>query len=426
MPGRAGSAAETVVTGGGQPTAIIVGDLDLLRPFIGSGVPTIMFLGENHRALRFSRHVRAWRHLPDPERNPAEAFAALREFAGRSPAKPVLIYADDAMLALLRARRREFEEMFLFLAPPDPVLDSCTDKRAFALRARDLGLPIPKSGFGDDQDIRLFARRNGFPVILKPEGHIGWRRSEAVALTGGGRSKVLTARSSEELERVLPAMRRFSPNFIVQEFVPGGENQIFSYHAFVGREGDPIASFVGRKIRTDPSVGGESSYIEMVRDDEIRRLGEDAVRRFGIVGPVKIDVKRHPETGKDLILEINLRFSLWHHLGAANGVNLPLTAYRRLTGGAAPIADLRTKFRWLDFRADVRAFWRDYRPQGVWTLPTYARSLLRPKVYRNFAWDDPMPAVAAIVQALSRKIARLIRGLSARALSEGRRRSLEE
>lgn len=416
------SAVGTAPAYAGPPPAVVAGDLDLLRPFVGAGVPTLMLLQDRHRTLRYSRHVRDWRPLPDPERQPAQALDALREIAGRFAVKPVLIYGDDAMLALLRARRAELATLFLFLAPAQPALDDCVHKRAFARRARELGLAVPETAFGDDDRVRSFAGRIGYPVVLKPDGHLGWRGSEGAALTGGRRSKILLARSPDELERLLPAMRRMSPDFIVQEFIPGGEDRIFSYHAFVGADGVPAAAFVGRKIRTDPALGGESSYIEMARDERILRLGEDAVRRLGVVGPVKIDVKRNAETGRDLILEVNLRFNLWHHLGAANGVNLPLTAYRLLTGGTPPVAESGARLRWLDFAADLRAFRRDYRPQGTWTLASYAASLLKPKVYRNFAWDDPAPAIAAAAAALAGKAARLFPQADAGELRQGRRR----
>jgi predicted ATP-grasp superfamily ATP-dependent carboligase len=405
-PDRAGD--DNPAGAAGAP-AVIAGDLDLVRPFVGSGVPTVVLLSERRRTLRHSRHIRSWRLLPDPWAAPSDALAALRKIAASAPKKPVLVYGDDAMLALLRAHRAELEGLYHFLAPAPSILDGCAGKSAFARLARQFGLTVPATEFGDDAAIRAFARRIGFPIVLKPDGHVGWLRSNAAGLDGR-RGKMLLARDAEDLDRLLPALRAASPDLVAQEFIPGSEERIYSYHAYVGRDGDPLASFVGRKIRTNPSLGGESSYIEMSQDEEIRRLGESAVRTLGLVGPVKIDVKRDPAARRDLILEINLRFNLWHHLGAANGVNLPLTAYRHLTGGPLPHARRSTRVRWLDVQGDLAAFRRDYRPAGEWTILSYARSLLAPKVYRNFAWDDPAPALVFAVRALAGKLRRLARG----------------
>ena len=52
------------------------------------------------------------------------------------------------------------------------------------------------------------------------------------------------------------------------------------------------------------------------------------LERLAFVGVVKLDYKRDPRTGRFYLLEVNPRFNLWNHLGAAAGVNLPLLAYR--------------------------------------------------------------------------------------------------
>lgn len=391
--------------------AVILADLDLLRPFVGAGISTTLLLTPMRRYMRFSRHVRDWRPIPDPARDPDRALETLLMTAGTFAEKPVLFYADDAALALLRRHRALIESAYRILTPDDEMMDICADKTRFAEFAHANGITTPRGVCGDHDAIAEFADRVGFPLAIKPASHIDWFASEAVALAGGRTRKIVLARDRGELDRFVAAARRFAPRFLVQEFIPGRESQIFSYHAFLGRDHAPIASFVGRKIRTNPSVGGESSYVELALDGSISRLGEEIARRLKLRGPVKIDVKRDPRSGRDHVLEVNLRYNLWHQLGAANGVNLPLCAYRHLTGApAAADPAPRTDIRWLDIGADLSGLVRDYRPAGELTVASYLRSLRGPKVHHIFAWDDPVPFAILLVDKIRRKLMGLFSG----------------
>ncbi|APR80567.1 Hypothetical protein A7982_05914 [Minicystis rosea] len=98
---------------------------------------------------------------------------------------------------------------------------------------------------------------------------------------------------------------------------------------------------------------------------------------------------------------MNPRFSLWNHLGAASGVNLPLLAYRDLTGARVEVAGpARTGLRWLSLADDMRAFVRDYAPAGELSFPAWIASLRGPKVYDIFAWDDASPFFINLARAL--------------------------
>jgi predicted ATP-grasp superfamily ATP-dependent carboligase len=115
-----------------------------------------------------------------------------------------------------------------------------------------------------------------------------------------------------------------------------------------------------------------------------------------------------------LLLEINARFTLWNHLGAANGVNLPLCAYRDLTGQPlTPPRDFRTDVRWLSFGNDLRAYLRDYRRGGELRLRDWVGSLRGPMVYDIFAWDDPLPFARNAVDFSAAFVRRIFHGARA-------------
>ena len=114
---------------------------------------------------------------------------------------------------------------------------------------------------------------------------------------------------------------------------------------------------------------------------------------------MKIDLKRHAGTGRLVLLEVHPRFNLWHRLGAASGVNLPLIAWRDLSGTPPePTASYRTGVRWVSFGDDARTFVRDYAPAGDLSWRQWLGSLTGPKLFDVFDWDDPSPLAVHLIR----------------------------
>jgi predicted ATP-grasp superfamily ATP-dependent carboligase len=117
------------------------------------------------------------------------------------------------------------------------------------------------------------------------------------------------------------------------------------------------------------------------------------VSALGLKGVFKVDLKREPRTGRFRILEVNARYNLWHYLGAANGLNLPLMAYEYLVYGKRPAAtrSYRTTYRWIHLRFDWHAY-RQLAARGELSLRDWLASLMAaPKVCQLFSWVDPLP-----------------------------------
>ena len=139
----------------------------------------------------------------------------------------------------------------------------------------------------------------------------------------------------------------------------------------------------------------------MFVEPRVAALGRRIIARAQLRGPVKLDLKRDPTTDRFHLLEINARFNLWHHLGAAAGINLPRIAYDDLTGFPHPVGaalPYATDIRWLSLGDDFRTFLRSYHPAGELGWRAWLSSLVHGrKVYDVFAWDDPMPSVVNLL-----------------------------
>jgi predicted ATP-grasp superfamily ATP-dependent carboligase len=162
-----------------------------------------------------------------------------------------------------------------------------------------------------------------------------------------------------------------------------------------------MGDFTGRKIRTAPRLYGFSTYVEITDNDEVRRLGRSILERIGFSGVAKVDFKRDPRTKRLYLLEINPRFNLWHHAGAAAGVSIPALVYRDCIepGSARAAGRARAGVRWVDAHADWQAF------EG--SHARWLAEMLTADVNESFMLRDPLPGLDDLLGVLQRKLVTL-------------------
>ncbi|MCB1729103.1 MAG: hypothetical protein KDI21_01365, partial [Halieaceae bacterium] len=239
--------------------AVIVGDLDSLRSFTND-LPTVL-ITDRAEAIR-SRWCKEWRLLPKGYA-PDLLLNTLVALGKASDHPMILFYADDATLLLISRNRAELSRYYKFLLPPEDLIEACTSKSEFAGLAIERDLPVPRQVTSADcrSPVEIEGKLD-FPVILKPGWHIGWHEFISTRHAELEPAKVLLANDMQEFSSAYNIISRFAPDFVVQEYIAGGEDSIYSFHTYVNREGVPLTWYVGRKIRTYPTRAGESSYIE--------------------------------------------------------------------------------------------------------------------------------------------------------------------
>ena len=141
-----------------------------------------------------------------------------------------------------------------------------------------------------------------------------------------------------ELEDALAKTEEFGP--IVQEFVPGGDDTLYTVGSYIARDGSALGVFCGRKLRqTPPGIGtcrvGEAVWVHEAVDAALRLLAA-----FGYLGLSQVEFKRDPRDGRFKLMEINPRLWQWHGLATACGVDLPRIAYADLVGEPPPQAQM--------------------------------------------------------------------------------------
>ena len=368
--------------------ALVFGELELIQALGRAGIAAVSVSSPDSKVRR-SRFVHHSLDAP-PTRliDPGDdaLVEALLEFAHSSPAPPVVFCDSDQALDFLSANRDRLEPALRFIIPERELLADLVDKSRFQALAERCGLPVPKGRIltADSADVTDLR----FPLVLKPYPHRGARWA-AIA----GSEKALCVTDPAELAVVSASLRREGIDVLAQEFIPGGEERVVSYHVYVDPSGEVAGEFTGRKIRTFPAERGMSTALVTTDDPAVAELGREVVRRIGLEGVAKLDFKR-VAVGTLHLLEINPRFTLWVHPGAVAGVNLPALVYADLTGSPRPAAGpARPGVRWFALRRDATAAHRAGVPMArwaVWALGSETNS--------GFAWSDPAPLLGRITR----------------------------
>ncbi len=382
--------------------AVVIGDLSLVRPLADEGVPVIVATSSTDGPVYHSRMPHGCIELADLQSSPRRARDQLLRLGdaiehdhGR---RPLLVYGSDDTLAFLYEHRDALESRFAMSLNDDPLAHALFHKDRFYHLAQRRGVLVPRTL---DAAETPGAARTALddlspPLVVKPRSK-GGRPSWQSDLFADQKALVFETR---EALAGHPVYRQHADELLVQERIDGSVTDLVSYHGFSDAAGSPLIAFCGRKLRTYPKVAGESALIEVIEDSDVQRTGEQAARRLGVVGPYKIDMIRNRRDGLLYVLEVNARFNLWNHLGAAYGINLLIAAYDYLVLGREPLVSphRRPHVRWADLYRNSLAC-RDGED-----LREVAWSLIRaPNVYATFSWTDPIPAVSWLGSMLKQK-----------------------
>jgi predicted ATP-grasp superfamily ATP-dependent carboligase len=364
-----------------RPLAVVLGDTDLIRPLGLAGIRSAV-AGRRRSPMAYSRFVSDRIEWADNWGDPNRLLANLMGYAAELPEPPPLFFQHDGDLAFVSRNRDALRWGLRFVVGDAELVEQLIDKTRFAELAERIGLPVPRSQVLTPEPASAPpALSLDYPVILKP-----LTRRDVIWQPLAGEAKALRVATERELQELWPLLAGAGFPLVAQELIPGDENRIESYHAYVDPRGDVAGEFTGRKLRTLPREFGHTTALEITDAGDVRELGRHCMRTLGLHGVAKLDFKRAP-SGELLLLEVNARFNLWHLPGAVAGVNLPALVYADLVGLPRPrVRRTRTGVRWTVPWHDLSAA-----RAGSESLLRWTAWQLRCNTRHVLSLDDPMP-----------------------------------
>ena len=212
------------------------------------------------------------------------------------------------------------------------------------------------------------------------------------------KAKAWRANSHSEL-RTLYQKERLqlagSGEIMVQELIPGGGSQQFSYCAFF-RDGEAVGKMVARRRRQHPlEFGRASTYVETVDIPILEKFSERFLRAIDYYGLVEVEYKLDPRDSQYKLLDVNARTWGYHSLGARAGVDFSYMLYCDQVGLPVVVSKGRPGLAWVrtttDFPAAIMAIL-----SGDTDLKDYFRTVRDCNVEAVFSATDPLPGLAEV------------------------------
>ena len=351
-----------------------VNGLAAIRSLGRAGVPVVAV---DHRPSALGFRSRYARPVVSPDPQDEEAFVSFLAGLELEAAAPVFATHDEPLNAIARGAER-LGGKFLYPFPPWEVLARIQTKRGQLEAAQAAGVPIPRTAYPDSVErAREAAAELGYPVLVKPSSTEGFKRRF-------GR-QAFRCESAREVAVAFADAEPYEP--MVQEVVPGGDEELYTLGSYLAADGEALGLFCGRKLRQTPPGVGTCRVGEAVWVEEVVEQGLEVLRALEHKGLSQVEFKRDRRDGSFKLMEVNPRLWQWHGLASACGVDLPLIAYEDLTGERpAPVSMNGRRRRW-----------------AITLLPGERPAPQRPPyVDAVFARDDLKPALVQVARLLRR------------------------
>jgi D-aspartate ligase len=379
---------------GSQPPVIVIGldcitGLQVARALHGHGIRVV---GIANDATHFATRTRCVSELVIVDRNGSSLLASLRKFATEN--RPVLLPATDTAVAFVARHGAELRTHFRMANPEGTSIEEALGKASFAMHATRHRIPTPQTRIIESlDDLRRATDELHAPYVLKPD--MKSERWDALA-----RVKVLQADDAAALTKAYERCRDWSDRFVVQEWVAGGDDAMYSYYSFIAEDRRVVTECVGHKIRQWPRLTGSGTLSEICEDPEIRETGRALLESLDHRGFATVNMKRDPESGRLFVIEANVgRPGMGMFVAEAAGIEMTHLAYRSLAGLPLPETP-QVRFpnaRWVSMKRDFAAAAVGWRQRESSLLDTL-RSIRGVRRRAVFSLRDPLPFLYDILR----------------------------
>ena len=373
--------------------AIVLGGdyqgLNIVRSLGKQGIP-VCVIDDEQSIAHFSKYCSHFVKAAKL-RTPEEIIEALFDAARRFPIAGWILYPTrEEMVAAISRFRGQLSQTFRVPTPPWDVVERAWDKRRTYKLANKLNIPTPRTMTPTSFEELNSIDAVNFPLAIKPA-----IRERFVYAT---RSKAWQANNHQELNILYKkAVNLVGPGEImIQEMIPGGGSQQYSYCAFF-RDGKPVGKMTALRRRQHPLVFGKAStYVETVEVPALEEYSERFLSAVNYYGLVELEYKLDPRDGQYKLLDVNARTWGYHSLGASAGVDFTYMLYRDQLGLAVTEASAQAGVGWLRLTTDIPAAIMAMFA-GELTFREYLTSLTKCRSDAVFSTEDPLPGIVEIL-----------------------------
>jgi predicted ATP-grasp superfamily ATP-dependent carboligase len=261
------------------------------------------------------------------KQNTEQYIKNLIEYAKSKTTRPVLFVAADDEIQVISEYSELLKEHFIM---PQSYTKEFTgrllNKINLYAECKNIGVDIPVTFFPKNRmDLESISKKVPYPAIIKPDFRHEWQKR----LKG---KKVIEVGSAAELLKNYDHYCRGAEEVVVQEIIPGKEENIAIFGGYFNRDSEPLSVFTATKTRQYPPMFGSGSLCESHWYPEIAEMSIDLVQKMKYHGICGTEYKWDPRDSRWKFMEINFRPTLWFAITRASGVDIVYDAYLDLIG----------------------------------------------------------------------------------------------
>lgn len=340
-----------------------------------------------------SRYASEVARIPSPA-DEEQFVACLIRNADRWAGALILETADSTAIAL--SRNKEILSKYYRIATPDwHALSIFVEKEKSYGMAREYGIPHPRS-------IPLFKLEDLgeisgvlYPCILKPV--------LSTPFTDRFHAKNFEVHDDRELEQKFKLCLETGLSMILQEIIPGPDDNLYKMQGYVNSQGRLIGKFFYRKLRQHPPQYGVARVgISTERQPQVERLTEELLVHTNYRGYFSNEFKLDPRDGQFKFIENNCRMPRSGMLALAAGVNFPWLIYQDLVlNQQCDTTDYTVGTYWIDFWTDLYDSLFRRKKEDIRLRDYLGPYFARNKVFSDLDLEDLKPFLGVAHQAIT-------------------------
>ncbi len=364
--------------------------LGVMRTLARKDIPVFM-LDSDHSISKYSRFKK--RFIKSPPLADKESYLRfVIELAKKEGIQGwVILPNSDEGVYVLSKYKDVLEGYYRVPTPHWEVTQNLYIKEKTYQIAEKHGIPVPSTYYPKSLE-EAVEMDIPYPVIIKPSIRDHFYKHVKI-------KAFLIHNQNELIQTYKKVTSIIEPEeVLVQEFIPGGPKNLYSFCPFF-KKGKVVIGITARRSRQHPmDFGHATTFAELVDIPEIRKIAEKLLRLIDYYGIAEVEFMKDPLNGEYKLIEVNPRVWGWHTLAIAAGADLPYLLYLDMIGENIEVQPPLKDLKWIRLATDIPTVISGI-VKGKIKVMDYLSSIKGKKECAVFSLSDPLPFVAEIVMS---------------------------
>jgi D-aspartate ligase len=365
-------------------------------------IPIIAVYYEKADMGYLSKYVKHKIKTVAPQEKEEEFINCLLDL-GRNFGRGLLIPTNDETLVAVSKNLDTLENQFIVAVPDYNTTLKFISKEITYKIAENIGIPFPKTFEpANVKDLEKVCNIFDFPLILKPkQSHLYFSTFS---------KKMMLINNFNELKNEFTKAKDFNLDCIIQEFIPGNEEEDemgINFNSYIYPDSSVI-KFAAKKIRY--SEGGLGIPTMAQSCDDIPEVTEQSIkllRAINFTGYSCIEYKKDYRDGKYKLMEMNGRHNRSTMLAVFSGINFPWIQYSDLVlNKKYEQLNYKSGLYWIDFFKDIEGLpSKMIKKHG--SIKAFLRPYFKSKIFADITITDLFPTLKRFYYILFLLVRRL-------------------